>query len=310
MNNPARGLAALLTLVAGLTFAVSVAAQDKAALQSDRDKISYMVGMDIAHSIAPAAADVDVGELRKALQNAMVGGPPLISVDEARATGQALMQRVAARSGQGTAAPPAVDPAKVADLIGADIGRSLTPIKDDIDLDTTMQALRTVIAGKPTLLDATQADAVRAAFSARVQSRTQQAMQAAAGKNDSAGSAFLANNTKQSGVFTTASGLQYRVLRQGAGGHPQPGDTVRVNYRGTLLDGSVFDSSYDRGQPEQFKLDQVIKGWAEGLQLMPVGGKYRFWIPGKLAYGAQGTPNGPIGPNATLVFDVELLGIQ
>jgi FKBP-type peptidyl-prolyl cis-trans isomerase FkpA len=84
---------------------------------------------------------------------------------------------------------------------------------------------------------------------------------------------------------------------------------VRVNYKGTLLDGSTFDSSYDRGQPAEFGLDQVIPGWTEGLTMMPVGGKYRFWIPSDLAYGKQGTPGGPIGPNATLMFDVELMGI-
>jgi len=110
-------------------------------------------------------------------------------------------------------------------------------------------------------------------------------------------------------VFTTPSGLQYMVLRQGAGERPQPSDRVRVNYHGTLLDGTVFDSSYERGQPAEFALDQVIPGWTEGVALMPVGGKYRFWIPGELAYGAKGTPGGPIGPNATLVFDVELMAV-
>ena len=109
------------------------------------------------------------------------------------------------------------------------------------------------------------------------------------------------------GVFTTASGLQYMILRQGTGPRPKPSDRVKVNYHGTLLDGSVFDSSYDRGQPAEFALNQVIPGWTEGVGMMPVGGKYRFWIPGDLAYGAKGTAGQPIGPNATLVFDVELL---
>jgi FKBP-type peptidyl-prolyl cis-trans isomerase FkpA len=101
------------------------------------------------------------------------------------------------------------------------------------------------------------------------------------------------------------------VLRQGSGARPKPTDHVTVNYKGTLLDGTKFDSSYDRPQPpEPFALDQVIPGWSEGVSLMPVGAKYRFWIPSDLGYGDKGTPGGPIGPNATLVFDVELLGIQ
>ena len=108
-------------------------------------------------------------------------------------------------------------------------------------------------------------------------------------------------------MFTTASGLQYMVLRQGAGLRPKPTDKVRVNYEGKLLDGKVFDSSYERGQPAEFSLTQVIAGWSEGVALMPVGGKYRFWVPADIAYGEQGPPD--IGPNATLQFDVELLDI-
>jgi len=109
-------------------------------------------------------------------------------------------------------------------------------------------------------------------------------------------------------VLTTPSGLQYMVLREGSGPRPMASDTVRVNYEGKLLDGTVFDSSYERGEPAEFPLNRVIAGWTEGLSLMPVGAKYRFWIPSDLAYGASGSPP-KIGPNATLTFDVELLGI-
>ena len=109
--------------------------------------------------------------------------------------------------------------------------------------------------------------------------------------------------------LTTPSGLQYMVLREGSGPRPLPSDTVRVNYEGKLLDGTVFDSSYQRGEPAQFGLNQVIPGWTEGVGLMPVGAKYRFWIPSQLAYGSNGAPGGMIGPEATLTFDVELLGI-
>ena len=126
--------------------------------------------------------------------------------------------------------------------------------------------------------------------------------------NRQAGIAYLAANKANKGVFTTGSGLQYQVLKQDAGRRPLPSDTVKVEYRGTLLDGTVFDSSYDRGTPAEFGLRQVIAGWTEGLMLMPVGARYRFWIPSELAYGQRGSPPG-IGPNSTLVFDVELLDI-
>ena len=122
---------------------------------------------------------------------------------------------------------------------------------------------------------------------------------------------YLDWNGAQPGWSTTASGLQYKRTSEANPDGAQPGetDTVLVHYAGRLINGSEFDSSYDRGQPAEFGLDQVIPGWTEGLGLMPVGGKYRFWIPGELAYGEKGTPGGPIGPNATLVFDVELLAI-
>ncbi|MBF0188842.1 MAG: FKBP-type peptidyl-prolyl cis-trans isomerase [Magnetococcales bacterium] len=120
----------------------------------------------------------------------------------------------------------------------------------------------------------------------------------------------LEENAKKEGVTVTASGLQYEVLQEGDGPKPTASDTVRVHYAGTLVDGSEFDSSYKRGEPISFPLNGVIKGWTEGVQLMSVGSKYRFTIPGDLAYGARGVPQAGIGPNATLIFEVELLAIQ
>jgi FKBP-type peptidyl-prolyl cis-trans isomerase len=126
-----------------------------------------------------------------------------------------------------------------------------------------------------------------------------------------AGSKFLDDNSKKPGVKTTASGLQYMVLREGTGSHPTATDNVTVNYRGTLIDGTEFDSSYARNQPASFPLNGVIPGWTEGLQLMTPGAKYRFFIPSQLAYGDQGAgPASKVGPNATLIFDVELLSVN
>lgn len=124
------------------------------------------------------------------------------------------------------------------------------------------------------------------------------------------GQAFLQENAKKDEVKTTPSGLQYKVLTEGTGKSPKATDTVTVNYRGSLLDGTEFDSSYKRGEPISFPLNRVIPGWTEGVQLMKEGAKYQFYIPANLAYGKQGTPGGPIGPDETLIFDVELIKVK
>lgn len=124
------------------------------------------------------------------------------------------------------------------------------------------------------------------------------------------GQQFLAENAKKEGVKTTASGLQYTVIREGSGKSPAATDEVEVNYRGTLLDGTEFDSSYKRNEPISFPLNRVIPGWTEGVQLMKEGAKYKFFIPSNLAYGSRGTPGGPIGPDETLIFEVELLKVK
>lgn len=313
MKHFVRGAAAILASAAllGGVQVPSAHAQDSAGLATERGRVSYMVGHDIGRSLKPAAADIDLDAFGRAVRNAVQGGEPLLTPEEAEEVGQVLLMKMAQAAGQAPAdlEVPPVDPENAGLLFGADIGRSLEPLADEIDLDIVLQAMRTTFDGGPLALDEAALDSTRSAFAARMQAVATEQAQAVASTNQQEGEAFLAQNRQQKGVFTTGSGLQYMVLRQGAGQRPRPDDRVRVNYEGALLDGTVFDSSYERGQPAEFGLQQVIPGWTEGLQLMPVGAKYRFWIPGELGYGRAGTPGGPIGPNATLVFEVELQAI-
>ena len=193
--------------------------------------------------------------------------------------------------------------------IGMDIGQSLSGQDMDLNIDILMEALRATYMGEETLLTQEEALAEREAFIQRRQQELEQQRTRDAEINAAEGAAFLAENAGKEGVQVTESGLQYRVIEEGDGDRPAATDRVTVHYKGTLINGVEFDSSYSRGEPATFALNQVIPGWTEGLQLMRTGSRYEFFIPSDLAYGEQGRP-GPIGPNSTLVFEVELLEIQ
>lgn len=196
---------------------------------------------------------------------------------------------------------------QVSYMIGQDMGKSLSVIKDEIDLEVLSQAIADQFAGKESKLTEEQALKVQETFTAAIQAKQAAEAEAKAAKGKEEGAAFLAANKDKPGVKVTASGLQYQVVRAGNGPTPKPTDVVRVHYKGTLLDGTEFDSSYSRGQPAEFGLAQVIPGWSEGVALMPVGSKYTFWIPAELGYGEAG--GGPIPPNSMLTFEVELMEI-
>ena len=191
--------------------------------------------------------------------------------------------------------------------IGADIANSMK--RQSLDLDTKALAAGLVdgMTGKLQLKDA-ELEKVMNDFKTALMAKRQAAQ---ATENTKKGTDYLAANAKKEGVKTTASGLQYKVMKAGADGgkSPKATDTVKVHYHGTLIDGTVFDSSVQRGEPISFPLNGVIPGWTEGVQLMKVGDKFQFTIPSALAYGEQGA-GGTIGPNSTLVFEVELLGIE
>jgi FKBP-type peptidyl-prolyl cis-trans isomerase len=201
------------------------------------------------------------------------------------------------------------DTEKFSYAIGMDIGRSLKRLDTEIDVAALRQGVQDVLDDKETLLTQEQVVEVMTSFSQKIQKDQEEKQQAAAGKNAEEAKKFFVDNGKKEGVKTTTSGLQYEVLTEGKGDKPKASDRVSVHYTGKLLDGTVFDSSVERGQPATFPLNAVIPGWTEGLQLMTVGSKYKLYIPPELGYGEKGA--GPkIGPNSALVFEVELLKVE
>jgi FKBP-type peptidyl-prolyl cis-trans isomerase FklB len=219
----------------------------------------------------------------------------------------------------GTAAKSAAAPAlttrkqKFSYALGMNIGSGLGANlkKQSVDVDSTLvsQGLKDAMSGAKTRLTQEEAQAVLKEVQTEVQKEQQAKMKEAADKNKTEGEAFLAANKSKDGVVTLPSGLQYKILTAGTGPKPTASDSVKCNYRGTLINGSEFDSSYKRGQPATFAVGQVIKGWTEALQLMPVGSKWQLFVPASLAYGERGA-GAEIGPNATLIFEVELLSIE
>ena len=193
--------------------------------------------------------------------------------------------------------------------LGQDIGRSLKNLPMDIEMEYMFQGVRDALADEQkNLLSDEEMTAVMKEFAVKMQEAQKEKRETAAKDNEDKGKAFRDENAKKDGVTTTESGLQIETISEGKGAKPKATDTVTVHYVGTLIDGKEFDSSVKRGQPATFPLTGVIKGWTEGLQLMNVGGKYKLVVPPDLAYG----PNGAgqlIGPNATLVFEVELISI-
>lgn len=192
--------------------------------------------------------------------------------------------------------------------MGLQIASQIQPMTDSLNVQIFMQGMQEFFDKKPALLTPAELDQAKAEFKEVAQKDLAKKKQQVAEKNQKQGEEFLKTNAAKKGVTTTASGLQYEVLTPGSGPKPKETDQVKVHYHGTLLDGTVFDSSIARKEPITFPLNQVIPGWTEGVQLMPVGGKYRFVIPAKLAYGSRGSPP-KIEPESTLIFEVELLEI-
>jgi FKBP-type peptidyl-prolyl cis-trans isomerase len=193
--------------------------------------------------------------------------------------------------------------------VGSGLHENLKRQDVDVDYKTLLQGFQDAISGNKTLITEEEARTTLTQLQTQLRAKMEEKQKTAAEKNKKDGEAFLSANKSKEGVVTLPSGLQYKILTPGTGPKPLATDTVSCNYKGTLIDGTEFDSSAKMGKPVSFTVGGVIKGWTEALQLMPVGSKWQLWIPPDLAYGDQ--PRGPvIGPNSTLVFEVELVSIE
>lgn len=248
--------------------------------ESKVEKKSYSLGMQLGQSFLGSEDEVDLDFLRRGIQTGFDGSQPT-GLDNADA-----LQRGSFG-------------------FGMQFGKTLVRSGEDFDVGMVSDGIADVYGGKPTQMTSEEADLVLR--EAEVELRARKSAEAA--EKLEAARSFMSKNSARKGVVATGSGLQYEVLRGGEGSKPVSSDKVTVHYRGKLVDGTQFDSSYDRGEPTTFPLNQVIPGWTEGLQLMAVGSKYKFFIPPELAYGARGA-GADIGPNEALIFEVELLDVQ
>ena len=190
------------------------------------------------------------------------------------------------------------------------IGKNLKRDSVSVDPAILLRGLKDALAGGKLLLTDEEAKAALTALQAEVRTKEEEKLKVAALENKKTGEAFLAANKTKEGVVTLPSGLEYKIIKEGTGPKPTADDTVLCHYRGTLVDNTEFDSSYKRNEPLKIPVAGVIKGWTEAIQLMPVGSKWQLFIPSDLAYGERGAPGSPIGPNSTLIFEVELISIE
>lgn len=214
-----------------------------------------------------------------------------------------------------TVIPPAAtvlktDKDKISYAIGVDMGTNLKAQNIEVNPDTLAKGLKDALASAQTLLSQQEISSTLSNLQKQIISKREADFKAQADQNKRGGETFLQTNKTKPGVITLASGLQYKIITQGTGPQPTDKDNVTVNYAGRLINGQEFDSSYKRGKPAQFPVSEVIAGWSEALKLMKTGSTWEIYVPPALAYGERGLPGGPIGPNQTLVFTINLMSID
>ncbi len=282
----------------------------KPDLSSTRGKYSYTIGHQIGKNITRQGIDIDVKSFILAVEDAVKAAESRLKPEEMRNAVQEMSQNLqnSGENNKGADKDQAgldTTRGKYSYAIGQQIGNNLKRQRIDIDLKSFSIALEESVKGKESRLTI---DEMRNAMKEMARSIEESGEDnEVAKKNKKEGEEYLRKNSAKNGVLSTASGLQYEVLKKGTGPQPKISDWVRVHYRGTLLNGSEFDSSYKRNKPAEFAVKRLIPGWTEALQLMKVGSKYRLTIPGNLGYGSRG--NQGIPPNSVLIFELELLGI-
>jgi FKBP-type peptidyl-prolyl cis-trans isomerase len=269
-------------------------------LDSGVQEMSYALGMDLAGQVGRMPGSEDHESLLGGVQQHLAGDAKL----DAAQAGNILQQQASGVTDTTAFEDPdfASREERTAYALGVSVAAWADAQFDTMDTGAMLAGLQSQLAGEQTLISP---DTTRAIVTAYLEKQRASAGEA----NRAAGEAFLETNAQRPEVTVTDSGLQYEVLEEGDGATPEASNTVTVHYRGTLIDGTEFDSSYSRGEPATFPLNGVISGWTEGLQLMPVGSKYKFYVPADLAYGDRGAGQ-QIKPGATLIFEVELLEIE
>ena len=317
-----RTIAATAVLIAFLGTSVAAAGREEVTPQRVKKRVprlSYALGMDVGNALKALDTTVNLPVLFQAIDDALEKDKTLLTpvgAGEVKEQFADAPQTFASPSAAPAASDTDVDKKVTADdlktpadklsyALGMEVAGDLKRLDARIDFASFFRAVEDTYGGDETLITAQEADDVKKAFIERRKSQRE----SPAVTNQREGRAFLEENKKKERVEVRPSGLQYLVLEEGTGSRPKAHDRVKVNYRGTLIDGTEFDSSFKRGKPAVFGVNAVIPGWTEALQLMPVGSKWRLFIPAKLAYGSRGSGRA-IGPNAALIFDVELLDIE
>lgn len=276
-------------------------------LKTDKDVASYAIGQSIGMQIVDVGGVLDLDALVKSLREAAEGKPSTMKEDAMKATLSTFQSYVQDKQAAESKTPPVKvgelkDKDKVSYAIGQYFGMSLKALAPELDMDLLAKSFTGSAKGEKTKLNPVEAQKTVQSYLGGIEKKQGE-------KNKGVGETFLEENKKKDGVKTTASGLQYKVLKEGTGPKPpSPSTEVEVHYEGRLLDGTVFDSSIKRGETATFALNQVIPGWTEGLQLMPEGSKWELYIPSAMAYGERGNPRIP--PNSALIFQVELIKIK
>ena len=308
-----------MVILGVVLLVVQVSAEETPTLKTQNAKVSYAIGVDWAMNFKSMGVELDPGHFMLGFRDVFLGEKLLMTEDDLRAAMDVFLKEVKgeqpqAKMGEQPQAKAKRIPENVSYAVGVDAARNLKRQGAELDMDALTKGLRDVFLGEKLLITDREYRELRLAVNVfqaelrqnRIRARMTSAENAENNRKD--GEVFLAKNKMNEGVMTLPSGLQYKILKKGEGRKPTDADTVEVQYRGTLINGTEFDGSKPE-QPATFEVNKVIPGWREALRLMPVGSKWQLFVPPRLGYGARGKGD-QIGPNATLIFEIELLAVK